>query len=239
MDADASDFSGHNFVALPLSTIDYAPIVQTALDFAKMDAAGRDASHDSSHTERVVRMATNLALREGIRDVEVVQIAAALHDVKDHKYAKIGEDAISSIKTFLQNQSYPEHKIDQILKIVEGVGFKNELDITASNKITPELAVVQDADRLDAIGAIGIARTFCYGGSKGTSMYDPNIVPRKDLTKQSYSSQEPPTICHFYEKLLLLKDKMKTDSGRKVAEQRHQFMVMFLEQFYAEWQADL
>ncbi|KAL0037341.1 hypothetical protein WJX79_002961 [Trebouxia sp. C0005] len=197
-----------------------------------------DASHDWSHIDRVRKLALALAREEGIANLELVEIASLLHDIQDWKYSGSETAAATTVEEYLQQHSYPQDKQKAVLDIIQGIGFKDE--IGAGRRITsPEFAVVQDADRLDAIGAIGIARCFTFGGKFPQPLYDPAIQPRNNLTKAAYmdSSQKPTTINHFYEKLLKLQGMMKTDAGRKRARSRHAFMEAFLKQFMLEWDA--
>ncbi|KAL0020408.1 hypothetical protein WJX77_000208 [Trebouxia sp. C0004] len=198
-----------------------------------------DASHDWSHIDRVRKLALALAREEGNANLELVEIGSLLHDIQDWKYSGSETAAATTVQEYLQLQSYPQDKQKAVLDIIQGIGFKDE--IGAGRRITtPELAVVQDADRLDAIGAIGIARCFTFGGKFPRPLYDPAIQPRDNLTKAAYmdrSSHKPTTINHFYEKLLKLQGMMKTDAGRKRARSRHAFMEAFLKQFMLEWEA--
>jgi len=200
----------------------------------KDELKGNDGSHDFHHINRVRKLALSLAEEEHIENTDVVELAALLHDIKDWKYSGSETAGIDAARQFLQIQHVPEDKIALIVKAIEGVGFKTELG--KKLEMFPELAVVQDADRLDAIGAIGIARTFTYGGAKNRPIYDPSVPPQKDLTKEQYMAQNKnaPTVNHFYEKLLKLKGLMKTEAGRRRAEQRHAFMEQFLERIFAE-----
>jgi len=210
-------------------------ILEFAARFAREDAQGRDGSHDMFHVERVMRLATTLAVQEKVDNIEVVQLAALLHDVKDYKYSRSETAQEEAIRDFLRHHNYPEAALELVVRIVKGVGFKGEI-AGGQKEMFPELAVVQDADRLEAIGAIGIARTFAFGGARGRPLYDPSQKPRADLSAEEYAAQKnAPTLNHFYEKLLKLKDLMKTASGRRLAEQRHAFMLSFLDEFYREW----
>ncbi|GAB5373433.1 hypothetical protein AAMO2058_001751300, partial [Amorphochlora amoebiformis] len=170
-------------------------------------------------------------------DPLVVELAALLHDIKDWKYSKSETAGADAAFEFLQKQKCDPKVIKKVVEVMKNIGFKNELGNNGKVNITPELAVVQDADRLDAIGAIGIARTFTYGGSKNRALYDPDIKPALNITKEEYmrKGRASPTVNHFYEKLLLLKGKLKTNSARELAEDRHKYMEEFLERFYNEW----
>jgi uncharacterized protein len=193
------------------------------------------SGHDWWHVYRVWQMAQRLGALEGADD-GVVQLAALLHDLGDHKFH--GGDASVGprmAREWLAQQRAPDDVIEHVAEIIRDLSFKGAGVETPMR--TLEGRVVQDADRLDAIGAVGVARTFAYGGHKNRLMYDPNIPPQMHGSFEAYKSSTAPTINHFYEKLLLLKDRMNTDAARQIAESRHQFMEAFLTQFYAEWDA--
>src|ERR1700748_3589822 len=169
-------------------------------------------------------------------DLLTVELAALLHDIADSKFHN-GDEEIgpATAAAFLKSNDVDEETIIQVQQIIRHISFKSGFDKPAFHSI--ERDIVQDADRLDAIGAIGIARTFSYGGFKGREIYNPEVAPNLNMTKDEYKNSTAPSINHFYEKLLLLKDKMNTASGKKLAEQRHAFMVSYLVQFYLEcWQ---
>ncbi|KAA8528921.1 hypothetical protein F0562_033591 [Nyssa sinensis] len=200
---------------------------------------GYDASHDAAHVFRVRDVALSLAREEGLSSspdsMEIVELAALLHDIGDYKYMRDpSEEKI--VEEFLENEGIEENKRMKILNIIKGMGFKDELGGLASGNYSLEFGVVQDADRLDAIGAIGIARCFTFGGSRKRVLHDPNIQPRSDLSKEQYMNRdEQTTVNHFHEKLLKLKNLMKTKAGQRRAEKRHKFMEEFLKEFYEEW----
>ena len=161
-------------------------------------------------------------------------MGALLHDIADSKFYNGNEEIGPKMAAmFLQRQHINEIIIDKVLKIIHHISFKNSFE--KQRYFSLELAIVQDADRLDAMGAIGIARTFNYGGFRGRALYNPAIKPETNLTKEQYKNSTSPTINHFYEKLLLLKDKMNTETGKKMALERHRFMEHFLSEFYDEW----
>lgn len=193
-------------------------MIDDALDFAREVFAGDSSGHDYDHTLRVYRMAATIAKEENA-DLEIVQLAALLHDVDDRKLSPLTYENKDNAVTFLRENGMKEEKIDLIVEIISQISF------SAGNGAprTLEGKCVQDADRLDAMGAIGIGRAFAFGGSRGRRIHDPE---GKDTTT---------TIQHFYDKLLLLKERMNTAAGKHIAEQRHQFMEAFLQQFYAEW----
>ena len=207
--------------------------IESCITFVKKTLAGAEGGHDWFHIERVWRNAKLIASSEEC-DLEVVELAALLHDIADSKFHE-GDEEIGPKKAreYLTIAGIGSRKVNHIVAIIENVSFKGGHN--ARNHSSIELDIVQDADRLDAIGAIGIARTFNYGGFKNRAIYDPAIAPNLNMTKEEYKKSAAPTINHFYEKLLLLKDLMNTESGKRIAEQRHQYMEGFLDQFYSEW----
>lgn len=207
-------------------------ILETA-QYVKKTLSGAEGGHDWFHIERVWKNAKLIASGEEC-DLEVVELAALLHDIADSKFHG-GDEEIGPRKAreYLTAAGIDSKKANHIVAIIENVSFKGGHN--ARNHSSIELDIVQDADRLDAIGAIGIARTFNYGGFKNRAIYDPSIAPNLNMTKEEYKKSTAPTINHFYEKLLLLKDLMNTESGKRIAEQRHQYMEGFLNQFYNEW----
>jgi uncharacterized protein len=210
-------------------------IITNTISFVKKELKNAEGGHDWFHIERVLKN-TILISREEKVDVFVVSLAALLHDIADPKFYNGDETIGPKIATeFLKKENVDSKTITHVTNIIKYISFKNSFD-TASEKFTSiELKVVQDADRLDAIGAIGIARCFNYGGFKNRALYDPEIIPDLNMTKEQYKNSDAPTINHFYEKLLLLKDQMNTTSGKKIAAQRHAFMETYLQQFYDEW----
>lgn len=191
------------------------------------DAGG----HDVFHTLRVLHLAERIAKEEGA-DLETVQLAALLHDADDRKLFPKTHPHQGNARAFLAAQGMDKERIDAICRIISQVSFKGTGSTVPD---TIEGKCVQDADRLDAIGAIGIARTFAFGGSKGRKMYDPAEPPQLDMDEAAYAKNQGHTVNHFYEKLLLLKDLMNTPSAKRMAQQRHRFMEDFLSEFYAEW----
>jgi len=167
---------------------------------------------------------------------DIISHTALLHDIADAKFYDGDETIGPKMATeFLKKINVDQHIINQVVDIITNISFKNSLDTSGANQRSLELQVVQDADRLDAIGAIGIARAFNYGGFKNRELYNPAIEPKLAMSKEEYKKSTAPTINHFYEKLLLLKDKMNTATGKRLAEKRHQYMVAYLAQFDAEW----
>lgn len=209
-------------------------LIPNTILFVKEQLKNAEGGHDWFHIERVYKNAQVIAAAEDC-DLEVVTLAALLHDIADSKFHN-GDETIGPkvARAFLEANQVLPATVDHVIAIIENISFKGgNFDQQFHSK---ELAIVQDADRLDAIGAIGIARTFNYGGFKNRAIYDPEIKPNLSQTKEEYKKNEAPTINHFYEKLLLLTDKMNTETGKKMAKKRHDFMVHFLAQFYAEWE---
>ena len=212
-------------------------IIENTINFVKKQLENAESGHNWFHMERVYNNALLIA-KEETCDLEVVQLAALLHDIADSKFHD-GDETVGPkvAKDFLTSENVSEETINHVVKIIENISFKGG---NFENKFTSkELEIVQDADRLDAIGAVGIARTFNYGGYKNREIYNPEIEPNLKMSKEEYKNSTAPTINHFYEKLLLLKDKMNTETGKKIAQQRHDFMETFLEQFYNEWNGNL
>lgn len=209
-------------------------IIQNTIHFVKETLDGAEGGHDWFHIERVYKNALLIAQQENV-DSFIIALGALLHDIADAKFHD-GDETIGPKKAraFLETQQVEEVTIEHIENIIKYISFKSSLDATISFS-SPELEVIQDADRLDAIGAIGIARCFNYGGFKNRALYNPEITPNLNMTKEEYKKSTAPTINHFYEKLLLLKDKMNTQTGKRIAAERHAYMEHFLQQFYDEW----
>ena len=208
-------------------------VIENTINFVKKQLENAESGHNWFHMERVYNNALLIAKDETC-NLEVVQLAALLHDIADSKFHD-GDETVGPkvARAFLTSENVSEETINHVVKIIENISFKGgnfEKQFTSK-----ELEIVQDADRLDAIGAVGIARTFNYGGYKNREIYNPEIAPNLKMSKEEYKNSTAPTINHFYEKLLLLKDKMNTETGKKIAQQRHDFMETFLEQFYNEW----
>jgi len=208
-------------------------IINNTILFVKNQLTHAEGGHDWFHIERVYKNALLIAEEEEC-DITVVKLGALLHDIADSKFHG-GDETVGpkTARTFLESQNVSENIILHVIAIIENISFKGGNFEKKFN--SKELEIVQDADRLDALGAIGIARTFNYGGFKNRPLYNPNIQPNLNMSKEEYKNSESPTLNHFYEKLLLLKDKMNTETGKKIAQKRHDFMVTFLSQFYAEW----
>lgn len=213
---------------------DQQDIIEHTVLFVKKTLAHAEAGHDWWHTYRVWNTAKHIAAIEKV-DILIVELAAMLHDIADAKFHDGDENMGPAMAfDFLNGLGVDAAIIEQVVNIIRYMSFKNSFDGNAWT--SPEMKVLQDADRLDAIGAIGIARAFSYGGFKGRAFYDPAIPPDLHMDKETYKKSDAPTINHFYEKLLLLKDKMNTKTGRQMAEERHRFMEIYLEQFYKEWE---
>jgi uncharacterized protein len=205
--------------------------------FVKQELAGAEGGHDWWHIHRVWRLARHIASLEAA-DGLVVELAALLHDIADSKFHNGDEEAgPAKAAAFLRTLPVPQQAAEHVVNIVRHISFKGGNEQRSFH--SPELGIVQDADRLDALGAVGIARAFNYGGFKHRPMYDPAIAPNLHMTKEEYKNSSAPTINHFYEKLLLLKDRMNTATGKRLAEERHRFMENWLSQFYREWNGEV
>ncbi|MDJ1491984.1 HD domain-containing protein [Cytophagaceae bacterium DM2B3-1] len=209
-------------------------IIENTITYVKKELLNAEGGHDWWHIERVWHNAKLISQTESVNSL-VVELAALLHDIADAKFHD-GDEEIGPQKAafFLKAQSIDQSIIDHVEQIIRNISFKGGNFTTSFYSL--ELAVVQDADRLDAMGAIGIARAFNYGGFKNRELYNPQIAPNLQMSKEEYKKSTAPTINHFYEKLLLLKDRMNTSTGKRIAEKRHHFMEQFLQQFYMEWE---
>lgn len=212
-------------------------LITSTENFVKKTLAGAESGHDWWHILRVWNNARLIAQTEHV-NMTIVELAALLHDIADSKFNN-GDEEIGphTAAKFLREIGAEEAVVEQVALIIKHLSFKASFD--GQTYFSNELAVVQDADRLDAIGAIGIARAFTYGGYKNREIYHPEIKPDLNLTKEAYKNSTAPTINHFYEKLLLLKDKMNTNTGKQLAQSRHDFMELYLQQFYNEWDGKL
>jgi uncharacterized protein len=211
-------------------------LINDTISFVKKELENAEGGHDWFHIERVYKNAVLIANGENC-DILIVQLGALLHDIADSKFHN-GDETVGPKKArlFLESMTVSENTITHVVNIIENISFKGGHETKKFSSL--ELDIVQDADRLDAIGAIGIARTFNYGGFKNRAIYNPEIKPNLNMSKEEYKNSDAPTINHFYEKLLLLKDKMNTKTGKVIAAQRHDFMELFLNQFYAEWNGE-
>ena len=210
-------------------------VIENTIQFVKSELKNAEGGHDWFHIERVFKNAILISKEEKV-DAFIVSLASLLHDIADPKFYN-GDETIGPkvAQQFLEDQKVDSVIVKHVINIIKHISFKNSFDKIDEKFTSEELKVVQDADRLDAIGAIGIARCFNYGGFKNRALFNPKILPNLNMTKEEYKKSDAPTINHFYEKLLLLKDKMNTSSGRKIAANRHLFMEQFLQQFYDEW----
>ena len=211
--------------------------ITLTINFVKEKLEGAEAGHDWFHIERVWKLSKKIAEKEG-GNLEVIELSALLHDIADPKFHNGDETlALKISKDFLEEIHVEGELIEQVLFVIKNISFKNRAEAPENPPL--ELQIVQDADRLDAIGAIGIARTFNSGGFKNNLMYHPEIKPNLGMNKEEYKKSNGTTINHFYEKLLLLKDLMNTETAKKIASERHNFMLQFLDEFYKEWNVEL
>jgi uncharacterized protein len=209
-------------------------LIDRTAEFVKTKLFGEGSGHDWWHIYRVYKSAINIAKTETV-DLFVVSVAALLHDIADYKFHGGDVEVGPRIaRQWLESISVDQQTIEHVCSIIKNMSFKGAK--VRSEMATLEGKVVQDADRLDAIGAIGIGRTFAYGGNKNRQMHDPNIKPAIHETFEQYKANDSTTINHFYEKLLLLKDLMNTNSAKIIAQKRHEFMLNFLENFHDEWE---
>lgn len=206
-------------------------IIEKALDYVRVFFAGDSGGHDDYHTLRVWKTARTI-LQSEPADSFLVEMAALLHDVDDEKLSPETCQRKDNARNFLRENGMDNARIEAIVRIISQISFAGNGD---SRPDTMEGKIVQDADRLDAMGAVGIARTFAYGGKAGQAMYDPEIPPRQGMSRAEYRMGKSTSLNHFYEKLLRLKGLMNTDTGRRMAEERHRFMEGFVEEFLMEW----
>jgi len=211
-------------------------IISNTISFVKNELKNAEGGHDWFHIERIYKNALHISETEEVNPL-IVALAALLHDIADSKFHN-GDESVGPKKAlaYLKTQEVSEEICIHVVKIIENISFKGGNKTQSFH--SKEIDVVQDADRLDALGAIGISRAFNYGGFKNRMLYNPEITPNLHMTPTEYKASEAPTINHFYEKLLLLKDRMNTKTGRRIASERHQFMELFLAQFYSEWKGE-
>lgn len=212
-------------------------LIEQTIVFVKKSLQDAEGGHDWWHIERVWKNAKNLANGESV-DHLVVELGALLHDIADSKFHN-GDEEVGPSKAlaFLQQTDLSDGQIEHIIQVIQNISYGGGNHVQKFRSV--ELDIIQDADRLDALGAIGIARAFSYGGYKNREMYNPNIPPQLDMSKEEYKKSKAPTINHFYEKLLLLKDRMNTANGKAMAAERHRFLEVYLEQFYQEWDGNI
>jgi uncharacterized protein len=207
-------------------------LIELTEAFVKNELGKDSSGHDWHHIDRVRKNAHSIWSKEQKGDWFIIEMAALLHDIPDEKLNDSEEAGWSKLDSFFAGLNLDTGITNHIKDCIETVSFKGGRVIDL-NSIEAE--IVQDADRLDALGAIGIARTFAFGGKKGHPIYDPTLVAREEMTLQEYRSGNSSSINHFYEKLLKLKDKMNTEQAKRLAEERHAYMEGFLDQFYSEW----
>ena len=208
-------------------------IIEKTIEFVKSTLADAEGGHDWWHVYRVWKAAKHIAQFEDV-DMFIVELGALLHDIADSKFHDGNEEiGPKKAREFLLLEGLSDEIITHVQNIINNISFKGG-KLPQKFK-SPELDVIQDADRLDALGAIGIARAFNYGGHKGRTIYNPEITPDLNMSKEQYKKGDAPTLNHFYEKLLLLKDRMNTNTGKKLANERHEFILAYLVQFYKEW----
>ena len=228
--------------------MDRQEIIKKTEYFVKETLERDSTGHDWWHIHRVRNLSKRIAQHEGV-DIFIVELAALLHDIGDYKFFQGDEEAgVAKVGEWLSSLEIPPSLIDKIIEITSRVSFMHTLPDkgkvrgkknSAIPTLSRELMAVTDADRLDAMGAIGIARAFTYGGFFNRPIYDPAIKPSKSITKEEYKTTEAPSINHFYEKLLKLKDMMYTKLGRKMAKRRHRFLNLYLKQFFKEWKGKM
>lgn len=208
-------------------------IVNKVIKYLEQNFKSESTGHDYWHFIRVWKMAKNIAKKEG-GDLFVIELGALLHDIADWKFNKgTNEVGIKKARVLLKDFGVDEEVIKQVCYIIDNISFKGA---KAKNSMaTKEGKIVQDADKLDAIGVIGIARVFAYGGKVGRAIYNPDIKPVIHVSFEEYKNSKGTSINHFYEKLLLLKDLMNTETGKGIAQRRHNFMKYYLKEFFKEW----
>lgn len=224
-------------VKIKLYQMNQEQIIERTVEFVKEVLANAEGGHDWWHIYRVWKSAKQIAESEEV-NLFVVELGALLHDIADSKFHD-GDETVGPRKAreFLISQEVDEEVMIHVEDIITNISFKGGNHDQKFKSL--ELDVIQDADRLDALGAIGVARTFNYGGHKNREIYNPEIKPNLNMNKEEYKNSNAPTLNHFYEKLLLLKDRMNTESGKRMAKQRHEFMQIYLDQFYMEWEGKL
>lgn len=212
-------------------------IIEHTISYVKSALADAEGGHDWWHIYRVWQLSKHIAASEKA-DLMVVELGALLHDIADSKFND-GDETVGPTKAreFLKSLEIEDYIISHVENIIKNISFKGGNEAQQFKSL--ELDIVQDADRLDAMGAIGIARTFNYGGFKNREMYNPDIQPIVNMTKEEYKNSSAPTLNHFYEKLLLLKDRMNTNTGKQMAEKRHLYMESYLNEFFKEWNGEI
>ncbi len=207
-------------------------LIKNTTVFVKNKLANAEAGHDWFHIQRVYQLALHIAQKEGINDLLIIKLGALLHDIADAKFHDGNEDLGPQIAgQFLEKHAVNDAVINEVKLIIKHISFKTE----AASYTSDNLKILQDADRLDAMGAIGIARAFNFGGYKNRALYNPEIPSKPQQSKAEYKASKAPTLNHFDEKLLLLKDQMHTKTAKKIAQERHNYMLNFVERFKQEW----
>lgn len=214
--------------------MNHKEIIQSTEKYVAAEFSSEGSGHDWFHIDRVRKMSLRIGIQENC-DLFITEMAALLHDLDDWKLTNSESASLSKTKVWLSKMNIEPATAVRIIRIIDEVSFKGAKTNTPVSSV--EAAVVQDADRLDAIGAVGIARTFAYGGHHNRLIYDPDVRVDMHEDFNSYKKSSAPTINHFYEKLLLLKDRMNTQAARSIADGRHQFMLEYLSQFFDEWEA--
>jgi len=207
-------------------------IISNTIKFVKRKLSGDSSGHDWWHIQRVLTLSRKIHQKED-GNLFIIELAALLHDVADWKFNMNETSGLKIILDWMESQQIDPETIKSVLYIIENISYKGEAENNKMDSL--EGKIVQDADRLDAIGAIGIARTFAFGGYKGNEMHNPDVKPLADMKFDQYKKSNGTTINHFYEKLLLLKNRMNTETATQLAKSRHQFMQLYLEKFYKEW----
>jgi uncharacterized protein len=217
-------------------------IVQRTEEYVKEMLSGEGSGHDWWHIYRVLNTARYISHKEKGANIFIVELAALLHDIADRKFNEGDtKKGLEKVKNFLHSLNLELPIIEHVCEIIHTYSFSNSFMENGKRRVmkTLEGKIVQDADRLDAIGAIGIARAFAYGGHKGRELYNPTVKLTRPKTSKDYTQGTSHTINHFYEKLLLLKDLMNTTTAKEIAEKRHVYMEQFLSEFYKEWDGNL
>jgi len=215
--------------------MDKQAIISKTAEHVREELSGESSGHDWFHVYRVWKLAEHIGKQEGA-DMFIVEMTALLHDLDDFKITGEHSKDKKNATSWMENMQVGADTQQKIIKIIQNMGFTDHIE--GQKSLSKEGEVVQDADRLDALGAIGIGRAFAYGGKMQRPLHDPAEQPKKEMSKEHYMSRKGTTINHFHEKLLLLKELMNTDAGRKMAAHRHQFMEQYLEEFFKEWEGE-
>ncbi|MDD5376835.1 MAG: phosphohydrolase [Candidatus Gracilibacteria bacterium] len=216
-------------------------VVANTADIVRKELEGLCSAHDFYHIERVWKLARKIYFEEKRGDLMVIELGALLHESFDDKFytKEQMKEKRMMLEKFLQDEGLSEKRLVQLFYVIDNVGFGKSLERGADFQMTPELEIVEDADRLEAIGAIAVARTFAYGGKMKRAIHDPTIPSLEAMDRESYKNNTGTSIQHFYDKLLKLKDLLHTSTAKEIAIERHVFMEKFLEQFHAEWNGEV